>query len=118
MEVYPGGDHSIIVAEVVGCEAGEGDPLLFFRGSLDEVPTRDGNPPGVGRLVPPFLAGLVAAVAVETSAGLLLYSDEGFLPALTLILTVEVGALGFGPLSGPLPLGGGVVEQVRRRWLF
>jgi len=31
---HTGGDHSIIVAEVVECEAGEGDPLLFFKGSL------------------------------------------------------------------------------------
>ncbi|MCJ7627054.1 MAG: hypothetical protein MUO50_01580, partial [Longimicrobiales bacterium] len=67
---------------------------------------------------PPLLAGLVAAVALETSAGLLLYSDEGFLPALTLILAIEVGALGLGLWSGPMPVGGGVVELVRRRWLF
>ena len=33
-QAHPGGDHSIIVGEVVGCEAGDGDPLLFFRGSL------------------------------------------------------------------------------------
>lgn len=33
-EAHSGGDHSIIVAEVDDCEAGEGDPLLFFRGSL------------------------------------------------------------------------------------
>ena len=72
---------------------------------------------GLG-LLPPFLAGLAAAVAVETSAGLLLYTDEGLLPALTVILTLEVGALGLGLWSGPVPVGGGVVEQVRRRWLF
>ncbi|MFH1764573.1 MAG: hypothetical protein ABIF09_10315 [Gemmatimonadota bacterium] len=76
------------------------------------------GPLRVLELTPPFLAGLVAAVAMETSAGLLLYSDEGFLPALTLILTIEVGALGLGLWSGPLPVGGGVVEQVRRRWIF
>ena len=33
-EVYPGGDHSIVLGEVVDCEAKEGEPLLFFRGSL------------------------------------------------------------------------------------
>ena len=33
-QAHTGGDHSIIVAEVVECEAGDGDPLLFFRGSL------------------------------------------------------------------------------------
>ncbi len=72
---------------------------------------------GLG-LLPPFVAGLVGAVALETSAGLLLYADEGFLPALTLILTIEMGALGLGLWSGPLPGGGGIVEQIRRRWLF
>jgi hypothetical protein len=61
---------------------------------------------------------LTAAVAVELSVGLLLYADEGLLPALTLILTVEIGALGLGLWTGSIPLFGGVVEQVRRRWLF
>ncbi len=34
-KVHPGGDHSIIVAEVLACEAREGSPLLFFRGLLE-----------------------------------------------------------------------------------
>lgn len=68
--------------------------------------------------LPPFLAGLVAAVTVETSTGLLLYTDNGFLPAMTLILTIEMGSLAFGLWGGSLHLGGGVVEQIRRRWLF
>lgn len=29
--VHPAGDHSIVVGEVLGCGAGEGDPLVFFR---------------------------------------------------------------------------------------
>jgi 3-hydroxy-9,10-secoandrosta-1,3,5(10)-triene-9,17-dione monooxygenase reductase component len=33
-EVYRGGDHSIIVGEVVACESAGGDPLLFHRGTL------------------------------------------------------------------------------------
>jgi 3-hydroxy-9,10-secoandrosta-1,3,5(10)-triene-9,17-dione monooxygenase reductase component len=33
-DVYPGGDHSVILAGVAGCEAREGDPLLFHRGVL------------------------------------------------------------------------------------
>ena len=33
-QVHPGGDHSIIVAEVVDCGSGEGEPLLFFKGML------------------------------------------------------------------------------------
>ena len=31
---YPGGDHTIILGEVVDCGTGLGDPLLFHRGSL------------------------------------------------------------------------------------
>jgi hypothetical protein len=62
--------------------------------------------------------GVAVAGATEISAGLLLYSTDGFLPALTLILTVETGALALGLWTGTLHLGGGAVEQVRRRWLF
>ena len=69
-------------------------------------------------LLPPLLAGLVAAVAVETSAGLLLYADDGLLPALTTILTIEVGALGLGLGIGSLSRDGTVVDQIRGRWLF
>jgi spermidine synthase len=68
--------------------------------------------------IPPLLVGASVAGAAEMSAGLLLYSTDGFLPALTLILTVETGALALGLWSGTLQLGEGVVEQVRRRWLF
>jgi hypothetical protein len=73
---------------------------------------------GVLGRVPPFLAGAAGAVALETSAGLLLYTDQGLLPALTLVLTVEVGALGLGLWSGHVGLGKGAVEQVRGRWLL
>jgi flavin reductase (DIM6/NTAB) family NADH-FMN oxidoreductase RutF len=34
-ETYAGGDHSVILGRVVACEAEGGDPLLFFKGSLD-----------------------------------------------------------------------------------
>ena len=68
--------------------------------------------------VPPLLVGASVAGAAETSAGLLLYSMDGFLPALTLILTVETGALALGLWTGTFRLGDGAVEQVRRRWLF
>jgi len=33
-EVFPGGDHDIVLGEVVDCGGRKGDPLLFFRGSL------------------------------------------------------------------------------------
>lgn len=31
-ERHPGGDHVIVVAEVLAAEVGEGEPLLYFRG--------------------------------------------------------------------------------------
>ena len=34
-EVWPGGDHSVILGEVEFCEARPGAPLLFFRGGLE-----------------------------------------------------------------------------------
>jgi 3-hydroxy-9,10-secoandrosta-1,3,5(10)-triene-9,17-dione monooxygenase reductase component len=33
-DVHPAGDHSIIVGEVLSCDDGQGEPLLFFRGRL------------------------------------------------------------------------------------
>jgi flavin reductase (DIM6/NTAB) family NADH-FMN oxidoreductase RutF len=33
-EVHPGGDHSVVLAEVLACRARDGDPLLFYRGAL------------------------------------------------------------------------------------
>jgi flavin reductase (DIM6/NTAB) family NADH-FMN oxidoreductase RutF len=37
--VHPGGDHSIVVGEVVGLELGEGrtDPLLYFRSAYHKL---------------------------------------------------------------------------------
>jgi len=69
-------------------------------------------------MIAPMLAGFVAAIALETSAGLLLYTADGFLPALTIILTVEVGALGLGIWCTPSASGSVSVEQLRVRWLF
>ena len=31
-EIHDGGDHSIVVGEVLACEARGGEPLVFFRG--------------------------------------------------------------------------------------
>lgn len=72
----------------------------------------------MNRLLPPFLAGVAAAISLVTSAGLLLYSGDGFLSALTLILTVETGSLGLGLWSGGGGEVRGRVERVRRGWLF
>ncbi len=44
-ETYPGGDHSVILGRVVGCEAEGGNPLLFFKGSLElKVRTKGQGP--------------------------------------------------------------------------
>ncbi len=67
--------------------------------------------------VPPLAVGLAAAAGGELAAGLLLYSARGFLQALTLILVVELAALGAGLWSAPLQPGP-AWEPVRRRWLL
>ena len=38
-EVWPGGDHSVILARVRACDAREGEPLLWFRGKLEGWPS-------------------------------------------------------------------------------
>ena len=68
--------------------------------------------------IPALLVGAAGASVAEMSASLLLYSTEGFLPALTLILTVETGALALGLWSGSIPSDQGVVETLRKRWFF
>lgn len=37
-DVHEGGDHSIIVGEVVACDARDGDPLVFYRGEYRRIP--------------------------------------------------------------------------------
>jgi len=36
-EVWPGGDHSVILGEVQSCESHAGEPLLFFRGEVEAM---------------------------------------------------------------------------------
>lgn len=74
--------------------------------------------PSILGTVPPFLVGLAGAGVAEISATLLLYTTEGFLPALTLILAVESAAFALGLWSGSVHMEAGTVEQVRLRWLF
>jgi 3-hydroxy-9,10-secoandrosta-1,3,5(10)-triene-9,17-dione monooxygenase reductase component len=33
-DIHEAGDHSIVVGEVVACDANEGEPLIFFRGEF------------------------------------------------------------------------------------
>ena len=62
------------------------------------------------------VVGAAAASVGELAAGLLLYSSEGFLRALTLVLATELGALGLGLWVAPAAED--PVDGVRRRWLF
>lgn len=68
--------------------------------------------------VPSFVVGAAAATASAAAVALLLYSGEGMLRSLTLIIAVELVAFGVGlaspPESGHWPV---VVEALRRRWL-
>lgn len=66
---------------------------------------------------PPLLVGASAAVASEVAAALLLYSGPGLPRSLTVILVVVGGAFGMGLWTAP-PAGAGVVDGLRRRWLF
>jgi flavin reductase (DIM6/NTAB) family NADH-FMN oxidoreductase RutF len=36
-EVHEGGDHSILVGEVLACDARDGEPLVFFRGKYHRM---------------------------------------------------------------------------------
>ncbi len=68
--------------------------------------------------IPSFVVGAAAATAGVVAVALLLYAGEGMLRSLTLIVAVELVALGIG-LAGP-PAGehwSGAVEALRRRWL-
>jgi hypothetical protein len=65
----------------------------------------------------PLLVGAAAAASAEMSIGLLLYVSAGLVPALTLILCVQAGALAFGlwmaPRDAAPPWSG-----VRRAWFL
>lgn len=66
---------------------------------------------------PPFLVGLVAAVAAEISVGLLLYSGPGLLRSLTVVLATLLAALALGLWTAPAAHRPDLVELIRRRWL-
>ncbi|HEX5497808.1 MAG TPA: flavin reductase family protein, partial [Thermomicrobiales bacterium] len=37
-EVLPGGDHQIFIGEIVGGDAGDGRPLMYYRGDYVRLP--------------------------------------------------------------------------------
>ncbi len=51
--------------------------------------------------LPPFLLGMGCAVSAEMALGLLLYSSNGLMSALTLVLMVQLGGLSAGIVSRP-----------------
>jgi hypothetical protein len=59
------------------------------------------NPSRPTELLPPFLLGMGCAVSAEMALGLLLYSGNGLMSALTLVVMVQLGALAVGIASRP-----------------
>ncbi len=68
--------------------------------------------------ISPLLIGAALAAAAETAAAVLLYSGEGLLRALSLVLAIQAGALGLGLWTAPSAAQHEVVDAIRRRWLF
>lgn len=72
---------------------------------------------GLG-LAPAFFAGFAAGASGTVAVALLLYSGEGLLRSLTLIVAIELGAFGVGlGMSAPPKEWSDAVESLRRRWL-
>ena len=68
---------------------------------------------------PAFVAGVAAGASGTIAVALLLYSGEGLLRSLTLIVAIELGAFGLGlGVTGPPREWAHAVESLRRRWLF
>ena len=67
---------------------------------------------------PGFVAGFAAGASGTVAVALLLYSGEGLLRSLTLIVAIEFGAFGVGLAVGGRPTAwNDAVESLRRRWL-
>ena len=67
---------------------------------------------------PAFVAGFAAGASGTVAVALLLYSGEGLLRSLTLIVAIELGAFGVGlGMSGRPREWSNAVESLRRRWL-
>ncbi len=67
---------------------------------------------------PTFVAGFAAGASGTVAVALLLYSGEGLLRSLTLIVAIELGAFGLGlGMSGPPNEWNQAVESLRKRWL-
>jgi hypothetical protein len=68
---------------------------------------------------PAFVVGFGAGASGTVAAALLLYSGEGMLRSLVLIVAIELGAFGLGLGTGGQPSEWNqALESLRRRWLF
>lgn len=67
--------------------------------------------------IPALVVGAAAAGTAQMAAGLLLYARDGFVTALTVILCVQAGALGFGLWLAPQDVAP-PWTGVRRAWLL
>ena len=67
---------------------------------------------------PAFVTGFAAGASGTVAVALLLYSGEGLLRSLTLIVAIELGAFGVGLGMSERPREwSNAVESLRRRWL-
>ncbi len=68
---------------------------------------------------PAFVAGFGAGASGTVAVGLLLYSGEGLLRSLALIVAIALGAFSLGlGTGGPPSDWNQSLESLRRRWLF
>jgi len=68
---------------------------------------------------PAFVAGFAAGASGTVAVALLLYTGEGLLRSLTLIVAIELGAFGMGLGTGAPPEEWNeAVESLRKRWLL
>ena len=68
---------------------------------------------------PAFVAGFGAGASGTVAVGLLLYSGEGLLRSLALIVATALGAFSLGlGTGGPPSDWNQALESLRRRWLF
>ena len=91
-----------------------------IKGSVSELASPVGAPlrKGLG-WAPAFVAGFAAGASGTVAVALLLYSGEGLLRSLTLIVAIELGAFGLGLGTGESPEEWSeAVESLRKRWLL
>jgi hypothetical protein len=68
---------------------------------------------------PAFVAGLAAGASGTVAVALLLYTGEGLLRSLTIIVAIELGAFGLGLRMNGQPQDWDLaVESLRKSWLF